>query len=781
MSQHIIFTTIGKKMTATIINAAPMTIMQGVQDLSSRALPAVPEALPTHLPKIYCYAQQGPTSAQLLSGGDLINMFGADTFDMRKAYATHATQLANIVNAQGNAIMFQRVIPADAGPNSSISLYLDVLPTTIPVYQRNADGSYKVDSNGNPVPASPAQTVPGYSCMWVASEIAKDAHGVSMFGSAEPKPGVQTDQVTMTQSQQFPIMDLVVSHVGSYGNNIGLRMWAPTINSSSPINPSLITTNKAYPFRMSCVARMDSISTPSTKFDLNGSQYQNVVFKANQIDKSTDSKVSIGDVFLQAYQALNVPGYAPVFGPFGDLHTYDFFIDTLLKQFYAAELPYANSFSDILGVPDEEYVFNMISGVSSSAAPYTTFVIANGNNSVYLTENTTIYATGGSDGTMGDATTLPITSIVGSISGDVLLISAGDTKRMAAGQMVGDVSGLVTPGTTLVSGSGNTWIVSPSQSVVSETMAITVPGFASLVADELVQYADLNSVLQDTAKYPESIFYDSGFPLATKYTACSIIAQRKDIAVVLCCHDTTGPVLTAAEESSLAIALRTHLQMYPESDIFGTATMRGMIVGRSGTMLNSQYSKPLPLVFEVAAKAANYMGASNGIWKPGFAFDTSPANQVTMFTDVNVSFTPDTVRNKDWSNGLVWVDNYDRLSLYFPAFKTVYDNDTSVLNSFFTMMACVELEKVGERARRRFSGESSLTDAQLLANVNTFVNQNTTGRFDGRFVIRPNAYLTAADVARGFSWSLAIKIYAPNMRTVMSLAIQSYRIGDLSA
>jgi hypothetical protein len=529
---------------------------------------------------------------------------------------------------------------------------------------------------------------------------------------------------------------------------------------------------------MSCVSRADAISTPTTSFDLNGSQYQNVVFKPNQIDKSTDSLVSINDVFLPAYQMLNQPGYAPVYGPFGQLHTYDFYIDTLLKQFYAAELPYINSFSDIIGVPNEEYVFNMISGVASSAAPYTSFVIANGNSSVFLTENTTIYATGGSDGTMGEATTLPVTSVTGSISGDTLLITAGITKNLKAGQMLSGTN--VIPGTYLVSGANDTWKVSPNQTVTSTLVDVTVPGFASLVASEIVAYADLNSHLQDMATYPESIFYDTGFPLATKYAACNFIAQRKDLAVILCCHDTSGRVLTAAEESSLAIALRTHLQMFPESDVFGTATMRGMIVGRSGTMLNSQYTKPLPLILEIATKAAKYMGASNGVWKPGFGFDSSPANHVTMFSDVNVSFTPATVRNKDWANGLVWVDAFDRLSLYFPAFKTVYDNDTSVLNSFFTMMACVELEKVGERARREFSGESTMTDAQLLAKVNNFVTQSTMGRFDGRFVIRPNAYLTAADIARGYSWSLAIKIYAPNMRTVQTLSIQSYRIGDLA-
>lgn len=237
--------------------------------------------------------------------------------------------------------------------------------------------------------------------------------------------------------------------------------------------------------------------------------------------------------------------------------------------------------------------------------------------------------------------------------------------------------------------------------------------------------------------------------------------------------------MSSSQESSLAIALRTRLQMYPESDFFGTHVMRGMIMGRSGKLLNSQFGKKLPLSFELAVKAAKYMGAGNGVWKSGFSFDQAPNNAIEMFSEVNVTFTPATVRNKDWAVGLNWVDSYDRKTLYFPALKTVYDNDTSVLNSFFTMMACIELQKVGERTHRRFSGVSSLSNAQLIERVNTFVKENTNSRFDGRFVIEPDAYFTAADVARGYSWTLPIKIYAPNMKTVMTLSVQSFRLEDI--
>jgi hypothetical protein len=106
-----------------------------------------------------------------------------------------------------------------------------------------------------------------------------------------------------------------------------------------------------------------------------------------------------------------------------------------------------------------------------------------------------------------------------------------------------------------------------------------------LVREAVVEYANPLSILMDDAKYPESIIWDSGFALDTKYALLSMIAIRKDTAVVLSTFDAGGPSLTASEDSSLAVALRTRAQMYPESDYFGTPVMRAMIVGRDGKLI----------------------------------------------------------------------------------------------------------------------------------------------------------------------------------------------------
>ena len=691
----------------SIVNAAPMTIFRGTDDKSTRALITEPEVLPTHLPKVYIYAKRGPTTPQLVVGDGRALMYHLDSFDLRMPWATHATVLSNIVNSQGNAQMIQRVKPADAGPPASIRLSLDVLAMNVPEYRRNADGTFELDDDGLKIPTG--QTVPGVRAKWVADLVRPTVQGDDSFGQAAQQPGDQTDTASSTQSVRYPIMDLRAPYFGADGNNFGIRLWAATSRSNTPVDDRIIRNEKVYPFRMACVYRANELATPTIVETLTAEQFVEMTWKPGVIDRNTDAKLSFEDVFLQAYQDFESRVNPPVFGPFGEQHIYQDHLQDVLDLVYSKEVAHIDEYSDIDGItPDEAYRLNLVSGLTSFGVPYHTFeLLDSGAGTIRLSENSTVYAQGGSDGTMNESL------------------------------------------------------------------------FAQLVATEVAEYANPNSILMDSARYPESIIYDSGFPLATKYALCNFIAIRKDTAVVLSTHDVLGLPLTAAQETSLAIALRTRLQMFPESEYFGTATMRGMIVGRSGKLLQSQYNKRLPLTLEIARKAASYMGAGNGRWKAGFGFDAGELAKVTMFTDINVTFTPAAVRNKDWDAGLVWVQSFDRRSYFFPALKTVYDNDTSVLNSFFTMMACVELQKVGERSWRQFTGSANLTNAQLVDRVNNFITENTIGRFDDRFVIQPDAYFTDADLARGYSWTLRIRIYAPNMKTVATLSLEARRIDEL--
>lgn len=703
-------------MVQQIVNAASMTIMLGVQDDSTKPLVPVPEVLPTHLPKIYTYAQTGPSTPQLVVGDSMTQMYGADSFDYRKPYATHATALINTVNKKGNSMMLQRVVPADAPPPANGRLWLDVLgPIQVPNYQRNIDGSIKTDTSGNPVQVvGQAATVLGYKIKWVVTHIDPEQDGSTGFAKGTIQPGDQTDVASSTQSQRYPFMDFEYPFQAAIGDLVGVRVFAPTEQSATPLNTTSLTVDGVYPFRLQMLQKSAPNATAAIVPTQSASQSIDFCLKPGTISSISQDEFHITKLFPRSYQLLNDPSGMPnQYGPIGKFAVYQSLVDTLLGEFFAAEKPFIGQFSDFVSTDTDAvnmYRLNPFSAVSSQNVPYTAIIMDTADTNVQrMSEASSFYLSGGGDGTMN------------------------------------------------------------------------LTSFAQLVSADVVSYADPLSPYLDDAMYPESCVYDTGFPLQTKYDLISIIAIRKDTAVFLTPYDALGQPLTADEESSLAVALKTRLQQYPESDYFGTSTMRGAIIGRSGDLTGSKYDSPLPLTIELGNKLAGYMGAGNGQWKPGGGFDIWPANQVELFSNVNVTFTPSTVRNKDWANGLVWVEQFSRRALYFPAFKTVYDNDTSVLTSIITMLGCVELEKVGQRARRAFSGNTQLTNAQLVSRVNQFVKDNTNQRFDGRFVIVPDCYFTAADLARGFSWSLNIKLYANNMKTVQTLQISAYRMEDLPA
>lgn len=701
---------------STIVNGAPMTILHGIQDKSTRTLPVEPEVLPTHLPKVYIFAQKGRTKPQLVVGSGRDRMYGADSFDLRKPYATHQTVLSNLVNAEGNAQMIERVIPADAGPKSNFMLSLDLLETQIPQYQRDNNGNVIVnDVTGLPVEVTPAQTVPGYIAKWVVTNItAKGPNDTDsdLFGKGSVVPGDQS--VGGVQSQRYPIMQFWADSEGEVFNNSGLRIWAPTESSAGGVNTTLMSSSKVYPFRMTAIRRSTATSTAKIVETLAGEPYFDFCLKPGVINPATDSEMYIGDTYLGKYESIKDKRFPPQYADISGIKIYQENADTVLGMLFDKEVDFfGEAGSDFsVGQTAEEalYMYNLFTFTSTSGAPYHSVKLNTADaNAVRLSEGTNLFCKGGSDGTM------------------------------------------------------------------------TAAVFNQLVSDAISEYANPNSYLMDTAVYPESIFYDSGFPLPVKHKLCNFIAVRKDTAVVLSTYEVDGQALSAAEDHSVAISLRTKLQMFPESDYFGTPVCRGMIVGRNGVLRNSQYKKRLPLTLELAVKSAKFMGAGNGRWKPEYLFDKAPNNEIRLFDDVSVTFTPAQQRNKDWDVGLNYAMSFSRSSLYFPALKTVYNDDTSVLNSYFTVMACVEIQKVGERVHRMFTGSTSLTDAQLIERVNRAVENMTSGRFADMFKVVPAAYMSDADNLRGYSFTLPVRLYASNMKTVMSLSIEAYRMSDYSA
>lgn len=685
---------------ANIRNAAPMAILNGIQDRSGRPPVIDPEQIPTHLPHVFVYAERGPLEPQLVVGGSLTRMYGNKTLDLRGPYATHQTVLLSTVNARANAAMVQRVVPDDANPPATLALGLDLLEDNIPVYERNADGSFKTDENGNYIDTG--ETVTGYIGKWVVSEVEN-----SVLGQATQAVGDQVDGQG-NQSTFYPLFEFQVSHIGKYGNNIGARLSAPTTRSTIQADEETVANQNAYLYRLQLVERPDENSSANIVPTNFNEQYVDFSFKEGVINERVDKDLYYEMAVLPQYEQLDEPGVPAKYGPFQRFHVYHDNLETVLKAIYDKEVEYGELPEDDTEYTEQYFhLVNLIGATDVNGVPYSSYkVLGPSEGGVKLSENSTHYAKGGSDGTL------------------------------------------------------------------------SLENFNQLVGNVCANYDTQSFPLLDTAMYPQSAIWDTGFSIETKEKLLYPMSLRKDMFVVLATQDVSQPQMTSSEEASMAIALRAAATTYPESEVFGTPTCRAIIMGHSGYLINSQYKGLLPLTIELADKVAQYMGAGNGSWRSGLGFDQSPQNHITMFRDVNNTFKPSNVRNNDWDNGLVWVQRYDRRSLFMPAVQTVYNDDTSVLNSALTMMACVELEKVAERVWRDLTGVSNLTNEQFIERSDRLIEERTRNRFDSRFIIESNTTITGNDEQRGFSWSTEITIYAANMKTVGTYTITSRRLDD---
>lgn len=707
-------------MSYSIRNATPRPILRGIDDQSGRDPVYEPELIPTHLPHVFVFAERGEVLPQLVSGDSMLRMYGANTFNYRKNYATHQTVLANTVNAEGNKMIVERVVPPGANPAASLRLSVDVICEDLPVYERGVDGKYMLDENGDKI--TTGEVVAGCKYRWIFGPTLPDADNARLLESGDPrllesgetrilesfigKGAASVGTMTNADGEQstiYPIMDFKVTDFGEYGNRMGIRFSAPTVDSTFAVDDTTIEDQMAYLYRLQFVEKDEYTTSAKVLKTLFGEQFVDFAFKDGVINTATETELSIDKALIPAYSQDAAAGMPEIRPPFDEVFVYQENLETILAEAQVKEAPYGY-------VPADEaamHMVNIFSGHDYNGVPYETIrMVGPEEGGVLLTETNTLYASGGFDGVM-------------------------------------------TPET-----------------------------FDLAVRFKLANYGDLDAQLLDSAVYPQSCIYDTGFSIETKKAMFTPMGRRKDMYVVQSPQDVMLPQNTASEETSISIALRTAARMYPESEVYGTPTCRAIIIGNSGYLLNSTYKKLLPLTIEYAQKCAAYMGAGTGIWKSTAKPDNPPNHIVKLFQKVNAGWLPVNARERQWDTGLSWVQNYDRKSLFFPAVQTVYDDDSSVLNSAMNMIIAVELEKIAERVWRDLTGISFLTPGQFVERSNRLIDEAARGKFDGRAIIVPETKYTENDELRGYSWTCDINMYTPNMKSVGTFTIVAKRIED---
>lgn len=546
--------------------------------------------------------------------------------------------------------------------------------------------------------------------------------GATIMVTADKVPANDFGKATITNVSPlgagaivYPILDKEVTWYGSYGNNQAVTMYPATTKTSEPANIEMFEATRAFPYKMMLWERDNILATPTIVSRISGERSLDFNFKPKSYYRPLNKELYLSRIYRKSW-ADDTQGQTPIVGPFGRIALYQEQIDTMLGELFSLEKAANPAFTDIDMYGDEDTEKYVIN-----------FMTATTINNV------------------------PYTAI-----------------RMAD----------IVPHPTAVNLNEGTYVFASGASDGTMTTA----EYNAAAADFLKRFSNPEDELADNiARYPIMDFYDTGFPIDVKDRIIEMLAVRQQLFVYLSTHTVGQPELTASEESSLGLYLYTKLLSYPESVFHGTNCCRGQIFARSGEFLGSTFMHPLPLMFERMGFNCDAMGAGSGVWDINKIADIYPDNVITQFAALNVNWVPPRQQSIYWKRGIIFPSDYDMGSTQMGANQTVYPDDSSVLNSYFSVKAACALYMIGHRLWREFRGSERKSKLQLAAAIEKRFDELvvTPRKFGDAFLIQREVAFSKDDEARGYSWTLLIRLGGYNMHTVQEFALQSYRYEEL--
>ena len=762
----------------------------GTQDNSRQVIPADP--IVSSMTTIFAgiLAERGRSDATLIttSAG---NLYGAKTFEKGTAWFHHSNLLITELAKLGIPLVVKRFIPENA-KKAMLRISLELIATDLPKYERNSDGSIKqtvdpLTGLGTPISNGVVQGTRAVIHVGV---------GPYALENREPRAGNVIDdyrsgattingkflgEITRADgskehpsSRLFPLMDLVVDSEGAYGNNIGLVIETPTIKQVNPVDVNNTTKNRAFALRVGVVERDDQYSTAQAYPKLDGDLVQDVFLKAKATDYISGKSRYFAKQLIDTFNRKPTATDTPIWGPFGDVYVYDKNVNEIQQILCEGYIYTDSDGSDITIAGEASYdddafdygrttdhklsnplnygYFNFLSGRDLNNVPYFSF---NVNDSllfggVSLNSSTTVYASGGDDG--------------------LWYLADGTPAEVINLKLLDDA-----------------------------------------YRNFLNNFGTGPDKLKDILRYPITGFIDSGWSLDTKLAHSNILAARPDIHLEIGTQsviDSTplvvdiGPVwrgqaasssqalsselldgwdfqprLTGEQDEAIAVRLRTHFGLTVESVFFGTPTMRVHVFGHSGYDTSELYDHPLPGSYDRGLAMAQFTGVTR--WEKADDFTENDNRKPRFLKEMSYEYREETDADTAWSAGLNFLRSHDIVDDFWPAVQSIYPHKDSVLNNAKFVLAASKCHYFGMEVWRSVSGENK-TDAQFKQDLEDEATRLVSGRFTDDVRIVPEAILTDADKARGYSGYLKFHIGIGSMRTKLTYSVHGYTLDQLN-
>ena len=298
--------------------------------------------------------------------------------------------------------------------------------------------------------------------------------------------------------------------------------------------------------------------------------------------------------------------------------------------------------------------------------------------------------------------------------------------------------------------------------------------YDKLVRRELANFGNGTVTWKDMSRYPVTAFWDSGFSTETKAEMAQL-TKLPNLHVESALHVFGSKAYDMQTENAMRNYVSSIIRSIPESERYGTPSVRASITGHSMLLNDVSYYERVPGNYPLARMVAQYMGAGEGKFKAANRFNRGELTIIDDGYDINLTYKEDDTYDADWKAGMNNIRNFDQYRQHFPAVRGCYPYDRSILTGFIPSFIVAHLNIVAHRVWNEVSGAQGYTDAELVQMVNEKITAKTSGRYDGIVDITPEAYFTAEDKANGFSIHIKIHMTGDVMDTVGQFTIVAHR------
>jgi len=704
--------------------ATPFNYARGTLDDSAVALDVLPKKYPQFLPVFILDTQRGGYGTRRLSGNLVSALYGEDTLNPLKKYANHASVFAAGVLGAAGQIMLSRVpftgAVGDGRANITIWVNITTNSETVGEYVRDANGTVTKDASGalklDPVKKSNVRYITVSSKSVPAT-----------VGKQDPAPVVIAAGLdgngNSYETTSYPIYTFKAIGHGTDYNNTGIALTALT--GDNLVDGMFSNKELAYALSLYYNSGNAQVIKNNT-----GGQYTVFGTADNSVNPSTLQANGITDIFPGAYGTKPDPTGKEIVYDFETAIVHQENVDTILKTIATHEATEAAG---------KNFTWTDFSPVDASAVTDLvdeSFRLANMLTNKYSGGKRYEYVRNSSD--------ISHTAALIAVAGNEISPSLENPVYLEGG----------------------------------EDNDMTPAEYETAVLDQISKYADSDAKETDLAINPASAFIDSGFSLSTKLSLGKFLSYRRDVMLLTSTYEVDGVNNTSDGKQLLSDALgsatlmENTYKLNPESTLFGTETSRAIIVLGSGKTKNTQFKKRVPLLYDLVIKLTRFAGAGNGSWNNVYKFSRQPGNIVSELVDIDPDHIGNSIKNTLWDSGLIWVQNEDRDTYFYPATQTIFTDDTSVLNILLVNVALCYLVKQEEAIWREFTGADDLSNTDLKILGEASLNRRIADKFAGMYRIEPEIFFTKADTNRGYSYKLVAHLYANNMKTVQ----ESYNI-----